>query len=268
MNFRLTILIPAMLILCNSLIAQSLIVSDTSWKGTPIFENDWTQNSFSDTHWSFAALADPLIDCGILEPVCDSTGRCRIWDASDDSIAYLRYSFSIFDFNSIDSMNLSIIVDDDFELYINGAFVTDNADCIANGTQLDFIINQFQEGENVIAVKALDCGGCRGVKLRLKVFPFLSIPSGSHQLAHLKPNISVFPNPSSGQFQINFPGNTSGAVLLKVLDTYGINIHEQRNHLDETGVEKLNLRHLHQGQYLLKIEIQDLIWSKKLVIIE
>jgi len=67
--------------------------------------------------------------------------------------------------------------------------------------------------------------------------------------------MGIFPNPTSGDFQLSIDIEKSGPVHLQIMSTTGQLIQEQQRHLD-SGLQTINLylaSNLPQGVYLLKI---------------
>lgn len=76
--------------------------------------------------------------------------------------------------------------------------------------------------------------------------------------------IKVYPNPSNGQFNI-FIGNYSGKVSLQVYDINGRNVYNQK--VDDFNIERtINLKGLQSGMYILKIEGDNLNYTKKVIL--
>ncbi|UUC46599.1 T9SS-dependent M36 family metallopeptidase [Flavobacterium cerinum] len=76
--------------------------------------------------------------------------------------------------------------------------------------------------------------------------------------------IKVYPNPSNGQFNV-FIGNYSGKVSLQVYDINGRNVYNQK--VEDFNIERtINLKGLQSGMYILKIEGDNLNYTKKVIL--
>ena len=79
-----------------------------------------------------------------------------------------------------------------------------------------------------------------------------------------KGEVKVFPNPSSGIFQLGYT-LPQGEKVAKIFNLEGKVLH-QSTILAETGVELLDLRHFSKGIYFLRVETSEGLISRKLVI--
>lgn len=79
-------------------------------------------------------------------------------------------------------------------------------------------------------------------------------------------NFDVFPNPSSGSFNVNVTFDTPQQAMLNIIDTAGKNVFQQHYsptlHLNEA----LNLSQLSKGMYFLKIQTNEGRAFKKIII--
>ena len=76
--------------------------------------------------------------------------------------------------------------------------------------------------------------------------------------------IKVYPNPSNGTFNV-FIGNYSGKVTLEVFDINGRKVYNQK--VDDFNIEKtINLKGLQSGMYILKIDGDNLSYTKKVIL--
>jgi hypothetical protein len=76
--------------------------------------------------------------------------------------------------------------------------------------------------------------------------------------------IKVYPNPSTGELQINFADNTIKSQV-EVYNSMGMKLLSFNNVNNKTT---LNLEHLVSGNYILKIITKNSICFKKIVIIK
>lgn len=155
--------------------AQVIVKSDTSWKMTsappPAGWN--SQVGFDDSGWTDAIVNLPNAALG-------SHTTDRIWDhpdgSSGSSTVYFRKVFTTP--AAAVSALFEVVADDDVQVWVNGTLVINNADCLASaifGTNVQpYLVN----GQNLIAVTAVDCGGYESFGLYLEV-AFSGTGSGS-----------------------------------------------------------------------------------------
>jgi PKD repeat protein len=79
---------------------------------------------------------------------------------------------------------------------------------------------------------------------------------------------NVFPNPNTGQFQIEIGSNQSGDAEIALYTTDG-RLLKQENHFLQNGINMLHLNwhDLVPGLYLLRLKTEKAILSKRLVIL-
>jgi len=78
--------------------------------------------------------------------------------------------------------------------------------------------------------------------------------------------VSVFPNPNTGQFSIELNGENDEMINLRVYNSIGNIVYELENiKIDQSYSETLNLD-VEQGIYYLRIEGSELLLNKKIII--
>lgn len=147
--FMLTLFIPK----AN---AQLLtIISDGTWKSFDSLVPGWTELAFDDSGWRNA-----------YENYHPSDNPQLIWDwpysgqptgLNGPVHAWFRKTFTLN--GNIVSGSATLIVDDDFDFYVNGNLVAANWDRTASGVWVYDITTYLQEGENIIAIHAADSYG-------------------------------------------------------------------------------------------------------------
>ena len=140
------------------------LTTDLSWKAMKYEGDDWIIVDFDDAAWP-----DAVMPPGARNQTLASTGwvmkagAIDIWDKDSREWTCLRKMFYIEEPPA--AASLRICADDDYILYINGKEIgRDKEKCRVNydGDTYD-ISSALAAGQNVIAIKGLDCGGQRGV---------------------------------------------------------------------------------------------------------
>ena len=140
------------------------IVSDGTAKYSYTEEPDWETLDFDDSAWPFvvapsAGLCDPSVaPPGLPEPIWGE-------DPQELQTIFMRKTFTL---DAAATANVIVVVDDDYDLFINGVLIGDNHDGVAGS---DLYTNiPLQAGLNVLAMMASDvAGGCQW--LLFDVFP-------------------------------------------------------------------------------------------------
>lgn len=137
------------------------ILSDYTWKGSTTEQIGWNDTGFDDSGWGYVTSGTEPKRSWFLSTCLGNTSATGIWyNNCGNCERYLRKIFNINE--SIISANLSIDVDDYYELYINGQKV-------GNGTwgkaYCYDIRSYLQQGENVIDVRVVNYGANDGLWL-------------------------------------------------------------------------------------------------------
>jgi hypothetical protein len=140
------------------------IVSDGTAKYSYTEEQDWETPGFDDSAWPFvvapsAGLCDPsVVPPGPPEPIWGE-------DPQEFQTIFVRKTFTL---NAAATANVIVMVDDDYDLFINGESIGGNHDGVAGG---DLYTNvPLRAGLNVLAMRAVDVAGvCQW--LTFDVFP-------------------------------------------------------------------------------------------------
>lgn len=77
--------------------------------------------------------------------------------------------------------------------------------------------------------------------------------------------INVFPNPNDGKFELDIP-NANGTVLIEILDSKGVRVHQREIETDRGIHPEFNLKGLPSGNYLIKITNGEKVSIKRLTI--
>lgn len=134
------------------------ILSDGSWKSYDKQIQGWEDLSFDDSTWRNAYENYP--------PWSPVLGASKIWDWPHSEIpngsngpnnAWFRKIFTLNSF--VDSAKAHLVVDDDFDFYLNSNLVGSNWDNTAEGIWEYDITSYLQLGENIIAIHAADTFG-------------------------------------------------------------------------------------------------------------
>lgn len=78
-------------------------------------------------------------------------------------------------------------------------------------------------------------------------------------------NIQIYPSPSKGLVNINFNRSELQNAEITVIDQSGRVVHQVRNK-SESNLIQLNLQHLSNGMYFIKVKAQDKVSVKKVLI--
>ncbi len=142
---------------CNGETDEGFIVrvqSSNAWKATATQFSGWETTGYDDGAWS-AALSPSPGDFGIC-----SNNPLTMWGPTGNRTVYLRQH--VFIPGNVTAITYRQFgVDDDADVYINGTRIINNANCIAADLNLkNLLLQHLKPGDNVIAIKAVDCGGC------------------------------------------------------------------------------------------------------------
>ena len=146
------------------------LVSDGSWLASSEERPKWTSVDFDDSQWAaveapYRSAWEPMRQPGALVPGIKTE---PIWSPGNDAVIHLRKSFNL-DGVPISPSTISLAVDDDYDLYLNGRFVGQKrGGSIFPGSEYD-VHNLLQRGMNTIALKAIDRGGGRAVIACLRI---------------------------------------------------------------------------------------------------
>lgn len=197
----------------------SYIVSDTSWKYSDIEVSGWTNISFDDSSWLFAnGPSDGLCPPSAIniEGRMDQHGAMPIWTQNpiNRSTAYFRKTFTL---SSLGKRLVRALFDDDGDIYINGTLVLSNHDGHVSGVSYVDVSPYLVVGENVIAIKAIDAGGCQSIQFELGMNQLLD---DDFRAITLNTNFwEVFPNNGvyslSNGFIVIPGGNTPGMPFFR-----------------------------------------------------
>jgi hypothetical protein len=141
------------------------IVSDGTAKYSYTEEPDWEMLGFDDSAWPFVVAPS----AGLCDPSLPPLGPpdISVWgeEPQEFQTIFVRKTFTL---DAAATANVIVVVDDDYDLFINGMFIGGNHDGVAGG---DLYTNvPLQAGLNVLAMMASDvAGGCQW--LTFEVFP-------------------------------------------------------------------------------------------------
>jgi hypothetical protein len=122
----------------------------------------WTTLGFDDSSWRNASEdkmkgwvsgPDPVLDLAIWDnpsgnPVGPYSGPDQAWFRKEIVLT-----------TPVVSATALLVVDDNFDFYINNQLVASNWDNLANGFTYD-LAPYLQTGSNIIAIHGADAGGC------------------------------------------------------------------------------------------------------------
>ena len=135
-----------------------------------------------------------------------------------------------------------------YQWYLNGS-------PIAGATQkTDTVI-----GSGAYTVVATDSVGCTQTSNQVNYNS-----SGSGDIA-----LSVFPNPSNGQFTLQFQSSTAADLEITVTNTLGQKVYQSNTQSGFTGVfnKQINLDYLGAGMYYVKVLLGKKSYVKKVLIV-
>jgi serine/threonine protein kinase/protocatechuate 3,4-dioxygenase beta subunit len=149
--------------------SYTVVASDPSWKVSDRELPGWTEIGFDDASWTSAQVSWDYWDHDYIQ------SASPIWHPGrheDDSNRYFfRKSFVIPTAEPLGMAELTIQVDDDYVLYLNGQEVARDKSGFTDPVATYDVAPYLNAGENVVAIRAIDTGGNEGVYLRLEVGP-------------------------------------------------------------------------------------------------
>ena len=152
----------------NRTIGPAILFSDSSWKVSDEEERGWNEVGFDDTSWINAQVLWEYWDYDDFPPAQPMWHPGRHED--DFKWYFFRNSFSIPSVTTIRLAEITIQVDDDYVLYINGVEIGRDESGTTEPSSIYDILPYLNSGENVTGVKAIDShGGNEGVNLKLEV---------------------------------------------------------------------------------------------------
>ena len=153
--------------------AGTVLVSDSSWKASDEQQSGWNQVGFDDDSWTSSEApwehwqGDVSPAIGMWYPGAHE--RDATW-------FFFRKGFSIPSVAEIAGAKLTVQVDDDYVVYINGEEVAGDESGFTESPTTYDVLPRLAEGENVIAITASDtAGGVEGVAVRLDVTPAAAV---------------------------------------------------------------------------------------------
>ena len=118
-------------------------------------------------------------------------------------------------------------------------------------------------GQFTYSVTVTDANSCIATKsLKVTFFDCTGIDEVKNAT-----DIELYPNPSSGQFTIHSNSIPAGTYNLRVFNSLSKIVYSEENvKLDVELRKEMNLKHLSNGMYLLRIENTNSGWSKQFII--
>jgi len=246
------LLLISFLFVVRFLTAQVIsVVSDLSWKSSGIPETGWNNINFDDSSWP--NVIHPSVPWS---PQNDqpthkySKDVILIWDQYA-SPAYMRRSFTLNDLD-LDSAVVWGTVDDDMDYYVNGNLIFQKSDCTPNIFRSN-IAKYLRKGENVLAVKGINCFVYQWLCSELIIYP------GSHDTTIIQnyAYYDIFPVPCTDF--LTFKGFRPN-VMVKIKDGIG------RAVLSQPLVSnRLNVSYLAPGLYVVSVLDNGILITKKIV---
>jgi hypothetical protein len=153
--------------------APGHIVSDPSWRYSEAMFAGWETHSFDDASWP-SVLVPTAGPCPADDPACRIPGSAAepMWSPNEVQEVYLRRTFTITDECSAGctlSATVRAKIDDDYDLYVNEVLVGSNWDGEVNGIEQVSVGQYLLRGRNVLAIRAVDYGGCRYATVDLAI---------------------------------------------------------------------------------------------------
>lgn len=140
---------------------QTHVVSDGTVKYSESLVTGWENLTFDDSTWqTVVAPSAGLCNPSIARRIPNSTAL-PVWGQNPQNHQTI-YARKIFDAQAPAVVNVQTLVDDDFDLYVNGTLVRSDRDGIEDGVHEDDVSSLILNGQNLIAIMAIDsAGGCQ-----------------------------------------------------------------------------------------------------------
>ena len=143
--------------------------------------------------------------------------------------------------------------------------ITSNGGAIASGLPTNSIQVQWSSNVSTYEVYVIetDINGCIGDTVFLEV-----TLNNSTVISNMKINkLAIYPNPTSGMFNISFTSETIQDLRVRVLNVIGeVIVSDELEQFVGEYTKQINLNENAKGIYLLEIETNDGVVNKKLVL--
>jgi hypothetical protein len=80
------------------------------------------------------------------------------------------------------------------------------------------------------------------------------------------PEIKIYPNPTSGEFNVEFSAATQGVYNLSLKNVLGQELIQRQVEINNTGVEHFNVKEFNSGVYFLNVEYQNATSTFRVVV--
>lgn len=151
---------------CNGLI-DGAVSSGADWMESDVYVLGWYSTGFDDAGWVAANSPSPDA-CGdwrwygiagdATYAAWEHEDATTMWGTSYDDDVYLRKTFTIADVTALTTAMVTTSGDDDHVFYVNGTKLVEDLGS-ATGTYASDLTPYLVNGENVLAVRAVNPGG-------------------------------------------------------------------------------------------------------------
>ncbi|MBN1505157.1 MAG: T9SS type A sorting domain-containing protein [Candidatus Eisenbacteria bacterium] len=200
--------------------------TDTYWKATTTFYENWYALDYNDSAWPFAVRHEHYF----AEPWIKST--------ETGNSAYFRHelNFTYMELippdGSIDRVTLKVMANSEFDLWFNGLPASCGEYTELTGPLVVYDVSHAfnSTGKNVIAINAR-CPASNSAQiyavLRVDMtanppcYVAVAMPPGSPAVALAEPEVRAFPNPSNPATLLSYTVPSPGLTTLRIFDASG-----------------------------------------------
>lgn len=93
----------------------------------------------------------------------------------------------------------------------------------------------------------------------------INSPLASNDIENNANDFIIYPNPSNGEFNIDFPKKYN-QITIEVYDMMGRQVAQSKSMQVSIKSHKINLNHLTNGVYIIKVQVDQDLFSKKIII--
>jgi PKD repeat protein len=198
-----------------------------------------------NSNFSFQQYNDSVI-CTNLSSNYDSI----LWDFGDGTTSFDENPTHVYNTSGVYTINLSVLT---------------NGGCLLNSQSINISVNLGVLSWNCLNAVCVDAGTGNGA------FTSLSDCNSNCPLTSIKKieldNISVYPNPSRGIFNLSFTSEVIQDLRVRIFNVIGVELlSDELEQFKGKYTKEINLKNYDKGFYFLEIKNNNIIINKKLML--